>query len=334
LKAFFAKMGLGRYVARRLLYMIPLFIGISLVSYVIMFAAGDPIQIITLGNPRIPLAQKEALRAYYGLNLPIPLQYLRWLGNLVQGNLGYSYYGSRPVTNMIGVWTWPTVELQVVSIILSLAIAIPIGIYSAMHRYSKSDIGLTIFALFGVSMPTFWMGIILILIFSYTLGWLPATGFVSSSNTSWCLFGACNPVVDQLAHLILPAMVLTYVSLALNVRLMRSSMLEVLRQDYILAAKASGLKDRVVVYKHALRNAITPIITFLGLSIGSILGGAPLTETVFTWPGLGRLFVLALDHLDYPLIIGITMIITIMTLIANLVTDLSYALIDPRIRIE
>ncbi len=326
-------MGLGRYILRRLIYMLPLFIGISLVSFIVMFAAGDPIQIITLGNPRIPLAEKEALRAYYGLNLPIPEQYLRWLGNLVQGNLGYSYYGARPVIQLIGSWTFETTKLQVVSIVLSLVIAIPIGIYSALRRYSKADVGLTVFALFGVSMPTFWIGIILILVFSYSLGWLPSTGAYGTPHL-WAPFGIADPTLDAIGHLILPAAVLTYVSLALNVRLMRASMLDVLRQDYVLAARASGLKERVVVYKHALRNAITPVVTFLGLSVGGILGGAPLTETVFTWPGLGRLFVLGLDHLDYPLIIGITMVITVMTLIANLVTDLSYAWIDPRIRVE
>jgi len=326
-------MGLGRYIIRRLIYMIPLFLGITLVSFVVMFAAGDPIQIITLGNPRVAAAERQALEVYYGLNLPIPEQYLKWLTNLVQGNLGYSYYGARPVTQLIGSWTFETTKLQVVSIVLSLIIAIPIGIYSALRRYSKSDVALTIFALFGVSMPTFWIGIILILVFSYTLGWLPSAGAYGVPRL-WPVFGITDPTLDAIAHLILPALVLTYVSLALNVRLMRASMLEVLRQDYILAGKASGLKDRVVVYKYALRNAITPIVTFLGLSIGAILGGAPLTETVFSWPGLGRLFVLGLDHLDYPLIIGITMVITVMTLIANLVTDLSYAWIDPRIRVE
>jgi ABC-type dipeptide/oligopeptide/nickel transport system permease component len=225
------------------------------------------------------------------------------------------------------------VELQAVSIALSLIIGIPIGIYSALHRYSKPDVGMTIFALFGISMPTFWIGIILIFIFSYTLGWLPSNGAYGAVY-QWCPGGFCNPLVDHLGHLFLPTMVLTYVSLALNVRVMRSAMLDVMRQDYILAARASGLKERLVIYKHGVRNAITPVVTFLGLSIGAILRGAPLTETVFNWPGLGRLFVNRVGVLDFPTIMGITMIITLMTLIANLVTDLSYAWIDPRIRIE
>ncbi|MDV3276938.1 MAG: ABC transporter permease [Nitrososphaerales archaeon] len=326
-------MGLGRYIIRRLIYMVPLFIGISLVSFVVMYAAGDPIKIVTAANPRISQAQRAALSAYYGLNLPLPEQYLRWLTNLAQGNFGTSFFAGLPVSQLIWNWLPNTVELQVVSIALSLVIGIPIGIYSALHRYSKPDVGMTVFALFGISMPTFWIGIILIFIFSYVLGWFPSAG-AYGYPVMWCPGGVCNPLLDHLGHLFLPTMVLTYVSLALNVRVMRSAMLDVMRQDYILAARASGLKERLVVYKHAARNAITPVVTFLGLSIGAILGGAPLTETVFNWPGLGRLFVNRVGVLDFPTIMGITMIITLMTLIANLITDLSYAWIDPRIRIE
>jgi len=313
--------------------MIPLFIGISLVSFVVMYAAGDPIKIVTAANPRISEAQRAALSAYYGLNLPIPAQYLRWVTNLAQGKFGTSFFAGLPVAQVIWNWLPNTLELQLVSIALSLAIGVPIGIYSALHKYSKADVGLTVFAFFGVSMPTFWIGIILIFIFSYLLGWFPSEG-AYGAPVMWCPFGFCNPLLDHLGHLFLPTLVLTYVTLALNVRVMRSAMLDVMRQDYVLAARASGLKERLVVYKHALRNAITPVVTFLGLSVGAILGGAPLTETVFNWPGLGRLFVNRVAVLDFPTIMGITMIITIMTLIANLVTDLSYASIDPRIRIE
>ena len=326
-------MGLGRYIVRRLIYMVPLFIGISLVSFVVMYAAGDPIKIVTAANPRISEAQRAALSAYYGLNLPLPEQYLRWITNLALGNFGTSFFAGLPVSQVIWNWLPNTVELQVVSIALSLVIGIPIGIYSALHRYSKPDVGMTVFALFGISMPTFWIGIILIFVFSYTLNWFPSNGAYGAVYL-WCPGGVCNPILDHLGHLFLPTLVLTYVSLALNVRVMRSAMLDVMRQDYILAARASGIRERLVVYKQALRNAITPVVTFLGLSIGAILAGAPLTETVFNWPGLGRLFVNRVQVLDFPTIMGITMIITLMTLIANLVTDLSYAWIDPRIRIE
>lgn len=313
--------------------MIPLFLGISMISFVVMYAAGDPIQLATAANPRITEGQRQALRHYYGLDQPIPVQYLNWVSNLLQGNFGNSFYGGRPVNEVIGSWLWETVKLQLVAIALSLLISIPVGVYSALKQYSKTDIAVTSFSLFGVSMPAFWIGIILILIFSYTLGWLPSAGAYGAPQL-WNFFGIRDPTLDAILHIILPAAVLTYLSLALNVRLVRASMLEVMRQDYILAARASGLKERSVIYKHALRNAITPVVTYLGLSIGALLGGAPLTETVFSWPGLGRRFVTAAGNLDFPVIMGITMIITAMTLIANLITDISYAWIDPRIRVE
>jgi len=326
-------MSLFKYVVRRFIYMIPLFLGISMLSFMVVFAAGDPISIATLGRPNITEETKQALRAYFGLDKPIPIQYLMWLSNLVRGNFGRSLYGGRPVNQLIGSWFWETIKLQLVGILLSLAISIPVGILSAKRQYSKTDIIITSIALFGVSMPTFWLGVILILIFSFNLGWFPSAGAYGAPSLWPTIFGT-NPFMDAVAHLVLPALVIVYVSMAQNVRLIRASMLEVLRQDYILAAKASGLSDRAVTYKHALRNAIMPVITFLGLSFGGIVGGAPMTETVFNWPGLGRRFVDAAIGLDFPVVLGITMIITVMTLIANLITDISYAAIDPRIRIE
>lgn len=314
--------------------MIPLLIGISIISFITMYAAGDPITIITIGRPTITEAQRQAIRIYYGLDKPIPVQYVTWLLNIIQGNFGKSFtYGGQAVGVLIGQWFWPTVELQIISIILSVALSIPIGIMSAKNQYSKKDIAVTSFALFGVSMPTFWFGIILIIIFSYSLGLLPSAGAVGSPYL-WPVLGITNPLLDQLAHLIMPVVVLTYVSLAQNVRLVRANMLEVLRSDYILAARASGLSERIVLYKHALRNTITPIITYLGLSLGAVVGGAPMTEYVFNWPGLGRRFVDAATNLDFPVIMGITMIITLMTLVANLIVDISYAFIDPRIQVE
>jgi peptide/nickel transport system permease protein len=327
-------LALTRYIIRRLLYMIPLLIGISIISFLTMYAAGDPIKIISVGRPNIDEAQRQALRVYYGLDKPIPVQYLNWLLNILRGDFGNSFiYGGQPVRTLIAQWFWPTVELQLISLALSVALAIPIGIMSAKNQYSKKDLGITSIALFGVSMPTFWFGIILIIIFSLRLGWLPSAGSVGAPYL-WPVFGVKDPVLDHLAHLVLPVIVLTYVSLAQDVRLVRANMLEVLRSDYILAARASGISERLVLYKHALRNTISPVITFLGLSLGSVVGGAPMTEYVFNWPGLGRRFVDAAMSLDFPTVMGITMIITLMTLVANLIVDISYAFIDPRIRVE
>jgi ABC-type dipeptide/oligopeptide/nickel transport system permease component len=318
-----------RYIIRRLLYMIPLFLGISIISFFMMYAAGDPINIIRTGRPNVTQETLQALREYYGLDKPVPIQYLNWLANLLQGNFGKSLYGGRPVNFLIGSWFGETVKLQLVSILLALFISIPIGINSAKKQYSKQDITVTSVSLFGVSMPTFWLGLILIIIFSFYLGWLPSGGAYGDPYLWWG-----NDFLDQIAHLILPVTVLVYVSLAQNVRLIRANMLEVLRSDYILAARASGLSERKVIYKYALRNAISPVVTYLGISLGAIIAGAPMTEYVFNWPGLGRRFVDAAQRLDFPVIMGITMIITIMTLVANLIIDISYVYLDPRIRLR
>lgn len=312
--------------------MIPVVLGISIISFMTMYAAGDPINIIRLGKPTITKETVDALRTYYGLDKPVPIQYLNWLSNLLHLNFGKSFhFGGQPVILLISNWFWPTVELQLVSILLAFAISIPIGISSARKQYSKQDVVVTSVSLFGVSMPTFWLGIILILIFSYQLGWLPFGG-ATAGMVEKLWFG--NPILDHLAHLVMPVTVLVYVSLAQNIRLIRANMLEVLRSDYVLAARASGISERKIIYKYALRNAISPVVTFLGISLGTIIAGAPMTEYVFNWPGLGRRFVDATTNLDFPLIMGITMIITVMALVANLIVDIAYVYVDPRVRIQ
>jgi len=318
-----------RYIVRRLLYMIPVFLGISIISFFVMYAAGDPLNIIRLGRPTVTQETIDALKVYYGLDKPIPIQYLNWLVNILQLDFGKSLYGGRSVNFLIGSWVWETVKLQLISILLAFAISIPIGIYSAKKQYSKQDIVVTSISLFGVSMPTFWFGLILIIIFSFTYGWLPSAG---SRGAPYLWWG--NPILDEIAHLIMPVTVLVYVMLAQNIRLIRANMLEILRSDYILAARASGLSERKVIYKYALRNAIGPVITYLGISLGMIIAGAPMTEYVFNWPGLGRRYVDAAMRLDFPLVMGITMIITVMALIANLIIDICYVYIDPRIKLR
>ena len=326
-------MSLAKYVARRVVYMVPMAIGISIISFLVMYAAGDPITLATAGHPNITEGQREALRRYYGLDQPIPIQYVNWLSHLLVGDFGRSLYGGRPVNQLIGSWFWETVKLNLIALVLALVIAIPVGVNSALKQYSATDAFVTTVSIFGVSMPVFWIGIVLILIFSFWLGWLPSAGAYGFPEL-WPLFGITDPTVDAIAHLILPVAVLTYVQLALYVRLTRAQMLEVMRQDYILAARASGIPSNKVVYKYALKNAITPVLTYAGLSIGAIVAGAPMTETTFNWPGLGRRFVQAASILDFPVVMGITMIITVMILIANLVVDVSYAFVDPRITVE
>ncbi|MEN3064281.1 MAG: ABC transporter permease [Candidatus Methanosuratincola petrocarbonis] len=326
-------MGLAKYVIRRLLYMIPLILGISIVVFLVMYAAGDPIQIATAGNPSITEAQRQFLREYYGLNDPIPVQYLRWLDHFLHFDFGKSLYGGKPVNEIISIYFWETLKLQLVSILLAFAISIPIGVYSAVKQRSWFDYLFSGISIAGVSFPVFFLGIIFILVFSYQLGWLPSAG-AHGAPQLWPVFGIQHPLLDELAHLAMPATVLTLAGLAYNTRLLRAGMLEVLRQDYIMAARASGIPERKILLKYALKNAIMPLITLLGISIGFAIAGAPATETVFSWPGLGRTYVTAALRLDFPLIMGITMIITIMILVANLITDISYAAIDPRISIE
>jgi ABC-type dipeptide/oligopeptide/nickel transport system permease component len=322
-----------RYVIRRLLYLIPLFFGILILVFVASRLAGDPVKLMTAFNPRITQAAVQNLREYYGLDKPLYYQFFLYVWNLLQGNLGNSYQirGGTAVSTLIGNYTWETFKLQLSALFFSLVIAIPVGVMSARKQYSKLDVTVTTTSLIGTCIPVFYMGIVAILIFSYYLGWFPPFGAHTLLAERYP-FGSY--AIDELWHMVLPTAVLTFAELAPVVLLVRSSMLEILRQDYILAAKAGGLSERTVVYKHALRNALIPVVTYVGLYFGAMLAGAPITETVFNWPGVGRLFVEAITKLDFPVIMGITVLITLMTLVANLITDITYAYIDPRIRLE
>jgi ABC-type dipeptide/oligopeptide/nickel transport system permease component len=316
------------YITRRILFMIPVFLAVSIVTFVITNAAGNPVDLIRIGIKNLSAAQLDALNKFYHVKDPQFVRYFYWLADFLQGNLGISLEGGT-VSERVVPWIGTTLELQLLSLVLSLAIGIPVGVFSAKHQYSKSDVAVTTTAIFGVSLPTFWLGIILIIVFSFYLRLLPAAGAVSGYPPYWwgSIYG------DYLAHMILPTIVLTFVSLAAIVRLVRANMLETLRQDYILAAKASGIKERTITYRYALKNAITPIVTIVGLSLGLSLGGAPGLETTFSWPGLGYAFVVAATILDLPTVQGITMIITVLVLIFNLTTDLFYAYLDPRVRL-
>jgi ABC-type dipeptide/oligopeptide/nickel transport system permease component len=308
--------------------MIPVFLGVSILTFGVGNAAGDPIALIRIGLRNPSPAVIEALRRYYHLDQPVYMRYLNWLWNLLHGDLGTSVTG-RSVAGQIGGWALTTLELQLLSLFVAVAVGVPIGVLSAKRQYSKVDYAVTSIAIFGYSMPTFWLGIMLIILFSFDLGVLPSSGSVGVNFMWWG-----NPILDHLAHLVLPVFVLTYVELATFVRLVRGNMLEVLRQDYILAARSSGLSDRTVTYRYALRNAITPVVTVVALTFGAALGGAPALETTFSWPGLGLAFTRAALNLDIPLVQGITIVITLMVLVANLILDLTYALLDPRVRVD
>jgi ABC-type dipeptide/oligopeptide/nickel transport system permease component len=322
--------GLISYFIRRILFMIPVILGITALVFFVTAAAGNPINIVRAGMLHPNNATIQYLISFYHLDQPVYVRFGYYVWNLMHFNLGVSLQTHIPVAESIGRWTWTTFYLQMSALLLALGIGIPVGVYSAKHQYTKSDYTITSIAIFGYSMPTFWLGIMLIIVFAFYLKVLPFGGASAGALAQW--WG--GPIQDQIAHLILPMVTLGYVEMATFVRLIRGNMLEVLRQDYVLAAQASGLSDFTVTYKHALKNAITPIITLVGLSIASSLGGAPATETVFTWPGLGYYFTQAALVLDITVVEGLTIIITLMVLVANVFLDLLYGIVDPRVRVS
>ncbi len=321
------------YVIRRLIFMVPTLVGVSVIVFFLMYTTGDPVSLIKFSSPNISTEALEILRQYYGLDKPVPVQYANWLGNFLRFDLGLSIMMGRPVNEIIGSLAWETAKLQLTAMAIALAISIPVAVRSAVKQYSKSDYLVTTVAIFGVSMPPFWFGAILIVLFSFHLGWFPSGG-AKGLTELWPTILGTSPLMDELVHVVLPAMVIAYVWMALFIRILRANLLEVLREDYVLAARASGLSERRVIYGHALRNATSPLVTFVGVRIGLIFAGAPMTETVFNWPGLGYTFVLAATSLDFPVIMGIIMVITLMVIITTLVVDLAYAYLDPRIRLR
>lgn len=302
-----------KYVLRRLLLLIPVLLGVSLLVFTIMsLTPGDPAQLILGEN-----APKEAilkLREEMGLNDPFLVQYFRYVGKAVVGDFGRSYTTGREVFGEIFSRFPNTLILAVIGIIISVCIGIPVGIISATRQYSFLDSFSMILALLGVSMPVFWLGLMLILTFSVKLGLLPSGGF------------------DGLKSLILPSVTLGVGSAAIITRMTRSSMLEVIRQDYIRTARAKGVAEKVVINKHALKNALIPIITVVGLQFGGLLGGAVLTESVYSWPGVGRLMVDAIRQKDTPTVLAAVIFLATTFSVVNLLVDILYAYVDPRIK--
>lgn len=324
------RMGLRNYIVRRLIIIIPTFLLSSLIIFsMIHFAPGDPIEVMfrSGGHPVDPKIVEE-IRRDLGLDQPLYVQYLIWVGKFLRGDLGYSYVSRQAVITQIAERAWFTVELALLSEILALLLAIILGVISAVKHYSTVDNVFSVFALFGYSMPSFWVGLLLIFFFSVSLGWLPVCGTTSLGVELTPLEG----FIDHLKHLILPLMVVSLSYTAYYFRLVRGCMLEVLQEQYIATARAKGLKERIVIYKHALKNALLPVVTFVGMSLGFVLAGAVVTETIFSWPGLGSYAVkLALSR-DYPGLMGLNMVIILMVLFSNLCTDIVIALIDPRIK--
>ncbi len=324
---------MARYLARRFLFLVPLLLGITLICFLVIHVApGGPVEMATDLNPKVTAEARARLRAYYGLDQPLHVQYLRWLGRVATLDFGDSFApDGRPVIDKIAERIPVTLGINVLSLALILAVAIPVGVYSAARHGSRFDRTATVVVFAGYSVPSFWLALLLMILFGVRLGWLPISGLVSLDHDSLSFAGKAW---DRARHLILPVFLSAFTGMAGMSRYMRSTMLEVIRQDYIAAARAKGLSERTVVFRHAMRNALLPVITILGLSVPGLIGGAVIFESIFAIPGMGRLFFQAVLSRDYPLVMGELTIGALLTLLGNLLADVGYALADPRIRKE
>lgn len=322
-----------RYLIKRILLMVPLLLGITVICFFVMhLAPGKPTDLQTQMNPKASAEMKQRLMKLYELDKPVHLQYWSWLKKLSRGDLGTSFSSDhRPVAEKILERLPITITINVLSLLIIIAIAVPIGVLSAVHQDSLFDKITAVIVFIGFAVPTFWLALLLMIFFGIHLGWLPISGLRSLNYEYLSTWGQ---LTDLARHLILPVFISAFGGLAGLSRYMRANMLEVIRQDYILTARAKGLSERQVIYRHALRNALLPAITILGLSIPGLIGGSVIFETIFAIPGMGQLFYMSVMARDYPVVMGILLIGAILTLAGNLIADVSYAIADPRIRIS
>ena len=311
------------YIARRLLALIPVALVVATVSFVLIhLAPGDPASVIA--GPDASADDVQRIQRQLGLDAPMPVQLVRWYGRLIQGDLGQSIFLRKPVTEAIFDRVEPTLLLTLFAIVIAIVIGVPAGVLSARYHNTATDQALMVVALLGVSIPNFLLGLLFILFFSVWLGWFPVAGY-SPLEYGWA---------KTLRSLVLPAFALGLVQSALIARIARSSMLDVLREQFIMAGRAKGLGERAVVYKHALKNAMIPTVTIIGISFAILISGAVVVETVFNIPGLGRLIISAVLRRDYPVIQGVVLCTALLYMLINLAVDLSYVLFDPRVRYQ
>ena len=313
-----------KYILKKLLMALPVLLGITIIDFALLSLAGSPVDM--MNGPRMS-AEAIALReAAWGLDQPVWKQYLGWVGEVLKGNLGYSYESYEPVTKIIGEKIGPTLLLMGSSLLLGLLIAIPAGVYSAIHRYKKRDYAVVTTSFFLSSVPGFFLALILVYVFHVTLGWLPSSG-MTTPNTG-------GDAADILRHMVMPVTVLAAGVAGGNIRYVRSAVLEILEMDYVRTARAKGLGRRLVVGRHVWRNALLSIVTVVGMQLPTLLGGAVIVEQVFSWPGLGLETFSAITSRDYPVVMGVCLLSAAVVLLANLVTDIVYALVDPTIRYD
>jgi peptide/nickel transport system permease protein len=316
-----------KYVLKRLLQSIPILIGITIMTFSIMqLAPGNPMQ--TMINPKISADEMQRAQEKLGFNDPIYIQYFKWMKEVAQGNLGYTVKTGQPVGKLILERLPATLLLTGTAFLMAFSIGVPLGVYSATHRYRLPDYVLTVFSFIGISIPSFFFGLGMIFVFALKLGWLPTSGMITigADHTGYALF------MDYLKHVIMPATVLALPTIAVVMRFTRSSLLEVLNQDFIRTADAKGLSQQKVYLKHALRNALIPVITVFGLSIPFLFGGAYITEHIFNWPGMGSLGIQSIVAREYPVIMALNLFTSMLVMFGNLLADVMYAWTDPRIR--
>jgi len=328
-----------RYLFKRVLEMVPTLFGITLISFLILhLAPGKPTDVLSDFNPKITPEARERLEKMYNLDKPIVVQYGLWLKKIVKLDFGESFSTDRrPVLDKIWDRKQPlpdrrlfiTFMLNLITMVIILSIAIPLGISSATHQYSLYDKLTTTFVFLGFAMPSFWLALLLMMFFGIHMDLLPLSGLKSMNYDSLSLFGK---ILDRINHLILPVFVSAFTGLAGDSRYMRSSMLEVIRQDYITVARAKGLPEKKVIYNHALKNAILPLITLIGLSVPGLIGGSVIMESIFGIPGMGQMFFMSVMTRDYPMVMSLLTIGGVLTLAGNLLADIGYMLADPRIR--
>jgi len=319
------------YLLKRTLLMVPMLLGITLVSFtVIHLAPGTPVELQTTMNPKASLEAQNRLKELYGLDKPLQVQYWDWLKRLTRLDFGRSFSpDGRPVWDKIKERIGITLALNLMSLLIILAVAVPMGVLAAVRPHSWFDKATTLLVFFGFAMPSFWLALLLILLFGVYLDWLPISGLTSLNFPQFTFW---QKLQDLVSHVTLPVLGAAFGGLAVWSRYTRASMLEVIRQDYITTARAKGLPERTVVFKHALRNALLPVITMLGLSVPGLIGGSVIFETIFAIPGMGQMLYNAVMARDYPLVMGELVIAAVLTLMGNLLADMGYALADPRIR--
>jgi len=321
-----------KYIVKRLLLSIPLLIGIATATFfIVRLAPGDPMDMYLeprAGGRQIDPEVIELIRQKYGLDQPLHIQYVRWLENLARGDLGVSFRHRRPVRDLLAEAIPYTLQLTVLALLLDALIGIALGIFSAVKKDTALDKTVTVGSLIVYAIPGFWLALMLVMVFSVNLGWFPTS---QTRSMDYEFFSLGGKVLDRLWHLALPVFVLGVAGAAGTARYMRSRLLDVLNEEYVMAARARGFRERTVVFRHALRNALIPIVTIYGMALPFLLGGATVIETIFAWPGMGRLTVQAVSGRDYPIIMATTTIAAFLTVLGNLIADVTYAAVDPRV---